>query len=231
MRYLIFFIFLLALAMAKDNPKYDTLYRPPSNIRIIKSQEMHWFEQIIDHYDYRQEQHFQQRYWVVEEYFNPKIGPVFIYICGEWVCDGVPDQREWLGVLAEKMKGLILVLEHRFYGDSLPFGKESFTIESMRVLNSEQALRDLAYFVHTIKTKGLYGVTDNPWISVGGSYAGSLSAWFRIKYPHLVIGSLASSAVVLAIEDFKDFDEQIYTSTVKSGDYCANAFNDSNHRL
>lgn len=101
----------------------------------------------------------------------------------------------------------------------------------MRVLNSEQALKDLAYFIGSIKSKGLYGITDNPWVSVGGSYAGALSAWFRIKYPHLVIGSLASSGVVLAIEDFKDFDEQIYTSTVKSGDYCANAFNTSNQRV
>jgi hypothetical protein len=72
----------------------------------------------------------------------------------------------------------------------------------------------LAYFIDEIKSSKLYGIEQNPWISVGGSYPGALSAWFRYKYPHLVIGSLASSAVVLAVEDFKDFDEQIYLSAV-----------------
>lgn len=87
----------------------------------------------------------------------------------------------------------------------------------MKYLNSQQALRDLAYFIDRVKVNELYGITNNPWISVGGSYPGALSAWFRYKYPHLVIGALSSSGVVNAIEDFKDFDEQIYLSSVESG--------------
>lgn len=73
----------------------------------------------------------------------------------------------------------------------------------MQLLNSQQALRDVANFIESVKSNKMYGITNNPWIVVGGSYPGALSAWFRYKYPHLVIGSLASSAVVNAIEDFK----------------------------
>lgn len=50
-----------------------------------------------------------------------------------------------------------------------------------------------------------------------------MSAWFRYKYPHMTIGSIASSAVVNAIEDFKEFDEQIYLSSHKSGSFCSDA--------
>lgn len=76
----------------------------------------------------------------------------------------------------------------------------------------------MAYFIAYIKSNKLYGVSKvNPWITIGGSYAGAMSSWFRSKYPHLTVGALGSSGVVLAVEDFKDFDEQIYQSALKSG--------------
>ncbi|GAU26287.1 hypothetical protein TSUD_224790 [Trifolium subterraneum] len=50
---------------------------------------------------------------------------------------------------------------------------------------------------------------DNPWFVFGVSYPGALSAWFRLKFPHLTCGSLASSAVVLAVYNFTEFDQQI----------------------
>ncbi|KAL6552226.1 putative serine protease eda2 [Orobanche gracilis] len=50
---------------------------------------------------------------------------------------------------------------------------------------------------------------DNPWFVFGVSYAGALSAWFRLKFPHLTCGSLASSAVVLSVYNFTEFDKQI----------------------
>lgn len=79
----------------------------------------------------------------------------------------------------------------------MPFGKDSLKLENMVHLNSEQALADLAYFIEQMKSKHEYKITDRtPFITVGGSYPGALSAWFRYKYPHLTIGAIASSAVI-----------------------------------
>lgn len=95
----------------------------------------------------------------------------------------------------------------------------------MKLLTSEQALSDIAYFIKQMNTNKMYGISQNPWVTVGGSYPGALSAWFRYKYPHLTIGSIASSAVVHVIENYQDFDYQMYISAMKSGDYCQRAIN------
>ena len=108
----------------------------------------------------------------------------------------------------------------------MPFGKDSLKSSNLKYLTVEQALRDLANFKMQVKRNKLYAIDDNPWISVGGSYPGAMSAWFRYKYPHLTIGAIASSGVVNAIEDYKDFDQQIYLSAVKSGDFCVKALQD-----
>ena len=64
----------------------------------------------------------------------------------------------------------------------------------------------------------MHGTDKNTkWITVGGSYAGAMSAWFRSKYPHLTVGAIGSSGVVLAVEDFSAFDGQIYQSALKNG--------------
>ena len=74
----------------------------------------------------------------------------------------------------------------------------------MKYLSSKQALADLASFrqfiVSTMKL-----TEENKWISFGGSYPGSLSAWFRLKYPHLVHGAISCSAPMLALVDITDY--------------------------
>ena len=94
----------------------------------------------------------------------------------------------------------------------------------MRYLSSEQALGDIATFHDYIVNK--YHLTDNnKWISFGGSYSGALSAWLRIKYPHLITGAIATSAPVQPELNFVEYLEVVQASlaTAKQGADCPNA--------
>ena len=185
----------------------------------------------MDHFDYKTTTTWKQRYHVIENFFNPNVGPVILYICGEYTCNGVPEARQWPILMAQRWQGLVIAVEHRYYGKSMPFGNDSLKLENMHWLNSEQALKDLAYFTEQMNTKKMYKINNNPWIAVGGSYPGALSAWYRYKYPHLTIGAIASSAVINAFAYYPEFDEQMYISANKSGDYCWKAINDSSAQV
>lgn len=65
----------------------------------------------------------------------------------------------------------------------------------------------MAFFIEEVKRNKWHSISQaNKWITIGGSYSGALSAWFRNKYPHLTVGAIASSAVVQTIEDFRQYD-------------------------
>jgi dipeptidyl-peptidase-2 len=94
--------------------------------------------------------------------------------------------------LAQYTNALVIFAEHRYYGDSLPFGKDSFTPENIKYLTSEQAMADFAILVKWLKNKeGLKKA-----VVIGGSYGGMLAAWLRLKYPNVFVGALAASAPI-----------------------------------
>ncbi|XP_072546772.1 thymus-specific serine protease isoform X2 [Salminus brasiliensis] len=121
----------------------------------------------------------------------------------------------WL-TYAEKFGALCLLLEHRFYGKSHP--TEDLSLEGLRFLSSRQALADLAHFrTVTAESRGL---TSSKWVAFGGSYPGSLAAWFRLKYPHLVHASIATSAPVYATVNFPEYLEVVQKSLAAENPEC-----------
>jgi hypothetical protein len=198
----------------------DQKYFEP--IENIEKTSQHWFtNQVLDHFSPLDHRTFAQRYFVDNQFFNPKHQRVMIYICGEGPCSGTPTDS-YVGNVAQATQSLLVALEHRFYGLSVPFGANSLQVENLRYLSVEQGLADLAYFIDWFKNSNSYNVSSTSnWVVVGGSYAGAMSAWFRLKYPQSVIGSWASSAVINAITNFIQYDYQVFLSTSKSGPWCA----------
>ena len=72
------------------------------------------------------------------------------------------------------MEGLLISLEHRYYGDSQPF--DDWSTPNLKYLTSQQALADIASFIDGLNDS-LNRKAD--WIVIGGSYPGALAAWFK----------------------------------------------------
>lgn len=106
--------------------------------------------------------------------------------------------------VAKEYGARILTVEHRFYGESLPSKMALAT--QLPYLTSAQALADVAMVIDAKKAEN---PLDTRFFTFGGSYAGALSAWFKELYPTHSCGSLSSSGVVNAIEQFTAFDTQV----------------------
>jgi hypothetical protein len=84
--------------------------------------------------------------------------------------------------LAPDFGAALVFAEHRYYGNSQPFGNHSYAnVSTMSFLSSEQALADFALLVTHLKEKRLPNAQKSPVIAFGGSYGGMLTAWMRIK--------------------------------------------------
>ncbi|KFK40185.1 hypothetical protein AALP_AA3G341500, partial [Arabis alpina] len=186
-----------------------------------------WFNQTLDHYSPYDHRKFRQRYYEFMDNFRAPDGPVFMIICGEGPCSGIAN--DYISVLAKKFGAGVVSLEHRYYGKSFPF--KSLTTENLKYLSSKQALFDLAAFRKyyqeslNVKLNRSSGGIENPWFFFGISYSGALSAWFRLKFPHLTCGSLASSAVLRSVYEFSELDQQIGES---AGQECKAALQETN---
>ncbi|KAJ2759187.1 hypothetical protein IWQ56_005804, partial [Coemansia nantahalensis] len=152
---------------------------------------------------------FKQRVLINANYYAPG-GPVYLLNSGETSASASYLSAGEPYTLAQATGGMLLIMEHRYYGESYPVPDMSGP--NMRFLTVDNALEDIAYFIRNARpfVKSTIGVDISPgskWVAVGGSYAGTLATWARAKYPDLVHAAYASSAPVLALADFYQYDE------------------------
>ncbi|XP_074580620.1 uncharacterized protein LOC141837040 [Curcuma longa] len=161
--------------------------------------ETRYFTQTLDHFNYKPDgyKQFQQKYLVNDSFWEGRGAPIFVYAGNEGSIELFADNTGFMFDVAPSFKALLVFIEHRYYGESLPFGDVGNS-STLGYLSTAQALADYAALITDLK-KNLSS-EHSPVVAFGGSYGGMLAAWFRLKYPHVVIGSVASSAPILQFD-------------------------------
>ena len=204
-------------------------FSPPLPKQFPRTYDVQWFEQPVDHFNLlqpvdpktRQRKTFMQRLLVHNQSYGGPGSPVIFYTGAEGSgVDAIWDHSGWIvEQLAANLSALVVMAEHRFFGASVPFGNSSCELSPqfnascessfwpnashLGVLSEEQSLQDFAMVVHHLRTE-LDGGWESPFITLGGSLAGEISTWFRIRYPHLVDMALAASAPILGYPGLSD---------------------------
>ncbi|XP_021844873.2 uncharacterized protein [Spinacia oleracea] len=142
--------------------------------------------------------------------------PIFVLVGG--VKDG-PETIDDYGLLklcAIKFQALLVYIEHRFHGESIPLGSIESAMSDYRVrkfLTTEQALKDSVTIIQSLKVN--LSAHNSPIIVVGIGYGGALAVWLRLRYPEIAIGALASSTQLL-----------YYGKNTPGNGYCTTVSND-----
>ncbi|CAH1421281.1 unnamed protein product [Lactuca virosa] len=217
---LAFLFSLLIICLLSSTPESR---RPPpfpsKSSRLLKTQnilvqlkytyETRYFHQTLDHFSFNDLPKFQQRYLINSDHWvGPnRLGPIFLYCGNEGDIEWFAVNTGFVWELAPSFGAMVVFPEHRYYGESMPYGsqKEAYkNASTLAYLTAEQALADYALLITDLKRN--LSAEASPVILFGGSYGGMLAAWMRLKYPHIAIGALASSAPILQFEDIVPLD-------------------------
>lgn len=192
-----------------------------------KCSKLNWFNQQLDHNSFINNQTFKQRYILNTDNWKPN-NPIFFFVGFQVDITTLCNQFGFVWESAAEFGAMVLFAEHRYYGESLPYGNNTFNdLKNLVYLTSEQAIMDYVYLLKYLK-KTIRGAANSKVIAFGSSYGGMLATWIRAKYPHLIDGALAGSAPLLLTEtDCNAHYNQVTKSFSRYGDSCTEAIRKS----
>ncbi|EAR86508.2 serine carboxypeptidase S28 family protein (macronuclear) [Tetrahymena thermophila SB210] len=192
-----------------------------------------YFDQLVDHIGFETgDKTFKQKYLIKDDYYRYDKGPILFYCGNEAPVDFSFGGAGFMHTtLAQELNALVVFMEHRYFGESQPFGteKESFKKGNNKYLTSFQAINDYAKFLVWFKKSLGCGDDECPVVAFGASYGGMLSAWIRMKFPEIIDVSLASSAPIFLYENREGIDETLFYKIV-TDTYEQNGCNTQIHR-
>ncbi|KAI6010844.1 serine carboxypeptidase S28-domain-containing protein [Pisolithus orientalis] len=183
----------------------EGLRTTPNGTTVPSLNTVYIFDQLIDHTNPSLGT-FKQRYWMDWEYYKPG-GPIIFMTPGEANAQnytGYLTNSTINGLIAQQQNGATVLIEHRFFGLSNPY--PNLSSQSLAFLTIQQAIDDLVYFAQqaNLPMPGGDNVKPNttPWILIGGSYSGALTAWTMVNRPGIFYAGYSSSGVVEAITNY-----------------------------
>jgi len=183
----------------------------------------YWYTTQVDHFSFANNDVYKMRYLVNDTWWDGNGGPIFFYAGNEGDITLFLQNTGLMFDIAPEFSALIVFAEHRYYGKSQPYENVSLSDPAKAgYLTSEQALADYADLLTNLRVT-LPGAEGSPVIVFGGSYGGMLAAWFRVKYPHVVQGAIASSAPILQFTNItpcEAFSQVVTRTYAKSGPEC-----------
>ncbi|KAL7612227.1 hypothetical protein Lser_V15G05814 [Lactuca serriola] len=121
---------------------------------------------------------FQQHYLINSDHWvgaGPnRLGPIFLYCGNEGDIEWFATNTDFVWELAPRFGAMVIFPEHRYYGESMPYGsqKEAYkNASTLAYLTAEQALADYALLITDLKRN--LSAEASPVILFGGSYGGS----------------------------------------------------------
>jgi len=225
--------FCIVIASALDHPRLSPKLYGSSFDRFAKARgavEPQYYDQVIDHDVGVRGGTFKQRYYEVLDHWKAPDGPIILYIAGEAPQEtgaGIDDEAS---VIAKQNNALVLTLEHRYFGKSMPFN--DLSTPHLKYLTIYQVLEDLNSFVVWYQREKINAVfnktTRNKALCIGGSYAGMVSSNLRYVHPETFDVAWSSSGVVDAVFNFSTFDLQVAVSV---GQECADVLRQATERV
>ncbi|KAM7251034.1 hypothetical protein ACFE04_022917 [Oxalis oulophora] len=238
--YVIIFI-IITISAIESRPSNFKRFHPRhhhQNIHLQKQQEYKYeikhLSQRLDHFSFSSSlPNFSQRYLVNDDnWVGPtRRGPIFMYCGNEGDIEWFAANTGFLWEIAPLFGAMLLFPEHRYYGESMPYGsiEEAYrNATTLSYLTAEQALADFAVLITDLKRN--LSAEGCPVVLFGGSYGGMLASWMRLKYPHIAIGALASSAPILQFEDIvppETFYNIVSNSFKRESTSCFNTIKES----
>ena len=167
------------------------------------------FTQLIDH-DNPDLGTFEQLYYYSDEFWKGPGSPVVLFTPGEANVTGYETYASTgrtTGVIAKEIGAAVIVIEHRYWGTSTPY--TNLSTANLQYLTLKNSISDMVNFAKTAKLPfdqdGSSQAAKAPWVFVGGSYSGALSAWIASTSPGTFWAYYASSAPVQAMDYWEYF--------------------------